>query len=141
MVTGSFRVHPKTELRLGVFWRECIEPLLLTVPCTPWPCRIHYCPSLRVLAVAPFSRLASRGQERQVIAKVIQPRALPSSSSQPLARPPSFLSVLGPTFQVSLEKGKSQSNSLSAENASRMIHAQGPWTGGRNSHFQCQLDS
>lgn len=34
------------------------------------------------------------------------PKALPSSGVQPLAKPLSSLSVLGLTFQVSLQKGK-----------------------------------
>lgn len=42
---GSYRVHPKTGgLRLGAFWRECIEPLLPTAPCTPWPHRFTTAP-------------------------------------------------------------------------------------------------
>lgn len=141
MVAGSCRVHPKTgELRLGAFWRECIEPLLPTVPCTPWPRRIHYSPSLWVLAMAPFSRLASRGQERRVICQghTAQGSALLKFSA--LARPPSFLFLVPPS-RCPWRRASSPSNSPSAENASSMIHAQGPWTRGRNSRFQCQLDS
>lgn len=130
-------MHPRPR----VFPRLCGA---LLCPAPTWPqSPLQPCVHVLVLALAPFFRLAGEAKRGKHFAAVMQPRALPSSA-QPLARPLSFLfslCSLVPPSRGPWRGASSQTGSSSAENASSVTLAQGPWTGGRRASFQCQLDS